>query len=129
MRESNRSGRRKTSHTFPDPDSLVATAAREQRAGCGPGNAFAFGLVSLEYGHTLPFSIRLFTIYTLSLAFPYADVRIKGCGSKRRPRRRPRDRADRFCVSGRYGGMKRESGGRIRRISVESDGLVRGAGC
>ena len=110
--------------TFPDPDGLVATAAREERARSRPGDTFAFGLVALEDAHAFPFAGRLVLVFALALAFPDADVGVEGCGGERRPGRRPRHGAHGFVVSRGDGGVKRECGGRIRRISVETDGLV-----
>ena len=111
-------------HTLPDPDCLIATTAREQRARCRPGNAFAFGLVALEDAHAFPFASGLFAVFISSLTFPNADVCVEGCGGEHGPGRRPRNGAYGLGVSGGDGGVEREGRGRIRSIGVEADGLV-----
>jgi hypothetical protein len=120
----------KRPHTFPYPDSLVATTTSEQAARTGPGNAFALGLVALEDADAFPFaSCRLFAVFVVSLALPDANICIEGCGSERRTGRRPCDTAHGFCVSGGDGCMQRETGRRVDSIRVQADRLVRGASC
>jgi hypothetical protein len=73
--------------TFPYPDSLVATTTSKQIARSRPGDAFTFGLVTLEDANAFPFTGCPFVVSVLPLTPPDTNICIKGCGSKRRPGR------------------------------------------
>jgi hypothetical protein len=114
-------------HTFPYPDSFVATTARKVSAGCRPSNALAFGLVALKDTHALPFTRCAFIVFVLTITLPDTDVRIERCRSERRPGRRPGKTAHGFGVPSRDGGVKQEARRRASSIVVDTDRLIGGA--
>jgi hypothetical protein len=75
--------------TFPNPDALVPTAARQQPPTRTPSHAFTLRIVSLQRAYTLPFCLprrtspivfrsRLSSQYVVRGTFPDPDGSVEG---------------------------------------------------
>jgi hypothetical protein len=142
--------------TLPDPDALVAAAAREERAARRVRDALALRLVALEQARALPlpaphhtasFSFALVHVHVAVIVvaiaaalLPDPDVRVEARGRERLPGRRPREPAHRLGVA-RWDRRNVLELGRdllavravraaraAARVGVHPDGAVRGAG-